>query len=346
MKEYVAPRVPFHIANDKVYSDGDVLFHITGTYLGAILGYSPWESPFTITAKMFGLWDVDVSDHPAVKTGKLLEERIIDYVSMKHPDVGQFFKAEELFAPREGSHDQWKSDFEDEDFAGHVDGIISRDGQDYILEVKTVRDMSSWANGVPPHYLWQVYLYNHFITHQDKAYFAVGMVTSETYKDPYMWVPNKDNCILLEVPIDQEMVAQEIARAREIRRMMAVERCTLPVNMNDPRDTELLTHLLDVSGDIGRLLELASEYEVLMRKIDAMEDTIKDDRRSAEDLKVRIKSMMDAHSLTRCANLTVSEQKRVSVDLVKMNNENPNLFQKVKPYITTTVSKILKRSKK
>ena len=342
MKEYVAPRVPFHVANDRVYSDGDILYHVTGTYLGALLGHSPWESPFTISAKMLGLWDVDLSDNPAVRTGKLLEERIIDYVSMKHPDVGQFFKAEDLFAPREGRHDQWKSDFEDDDFAGHVDGIISRDGQDYILEVKTVRDMTSWADGVPPHYLWQVYLYNHFITKQDKAYFAVGMVTNETYKDPYMWVPNKDNCILLEVPIDQEMVAQGIARAREIRHSMAVDRCTLPVNMNDPRDTELLTHFLDISGDTDRLLDAVSEYEILMRKIDAVEETIKDDRKSAEDYKTRIKAMMTAHSLTRCANLSLSTQNRKSFDYDKAREDGID----VTPYIKNETTTILKRSKK
>ena len=345
-REWIAPRYGFTVEDNRVYTQADEVFHISGTSIGALIGVSPWASPFTMSAKMLGLWDEDVGNKPAVMVGKLLEERIIDYVAAKHPDVGQFLHASDLFAPREGDHERWVSDFEDEDFHGHVDGIISRDGQDYILEVKTVRDLSSWAGGVPAHYLWQVYLYNHFLTHQDKAYFAIGMVTNETYSDPYSWVPNRENCILIEVSIDQGMVAEKIEEVRAIRRAIIESRATLPADMNNPLDKELMVHLLDISGDTDRMLDAVTRYETCMRVIDAAEAQIKATKDESEELKARIKEMMGVHNLMRIANLTLAEQCRESVDLTKLKNENPRLFDEIKPYLKTTKTKILKRSKK
>lgn len=345
-REYIAPKCKFTISDGRVFTEADRVFNVTGTSIGALIGASPYETPFTASAKMLGLWGEDISNKPAVLTGKLLEERIIDYVAMKHPDVGQFFKAEDLFAERTGNHEDWASDFEDEDFHGHVDGIISRDGQDYILEVKTVRDLSAWSDGVPPHYLWQVYLYNHFMTHQDKAYFAIGMVTSETYANPYGWVPNSQNCILIEVPIDQKAVAAKIEEVRAIRRCIVEERATLPADLNDPRDKELMVHLLDISGDTDRLLEAASRYEALMRELDEAESNLKAKKDEAESYKARIKDMMEAHSLSRCNNLSISVQKRETFDFAKARAElDADTLARIEPYFKTSSTKILRRTK-
>lgn len=347
MKEYIAPRCPFTIADNRVYAQTDTVFNVTGTSVGALLGVSPYETPFTASAKMLGLWGEDISNKPAVLTGKLLEERIIDYVAMKHPDVGQFFKAEDLFAPREGDHENWESDFEDEDFHGHVDGIISCDGQDYILEVKTVRDLGTWKDGVPAHYLWQVYLYNHFLTHQDKAYFAVGMVTSETYSNPYGWVPNSQNCLLIEIPIDQRMVAERLEEVRAIRHRIVGERATLPADLSDPRDKELMVHLMDVSGDTDRLLEAVSRYESIMRELDEEDARLKSKRDEAEVYKARIKEMMAAHNMNRCANLSLTTQERESFDFAKARAElDKDTLSRIELYTKTVSTKILRRSKK
>lgn len=89
------------------------------------MGVSPYATPFTTTTKLMGVWNEDLSDKPAIKVGKALEERIIDYVIAKHPELGNVFKAEEVYEQRKGNHEDWASDFEDDVFAGHVDGIVS-----------------------------------------------------------------------------------------------------------------------------------------------------------------------------------------------------------------------------
>lgn len=344
MKEYEAPKCRFSIVDNRVFTETDTVYNVTGTSIGALLGQSPWETPFTASAKLLGLWEeANMDDKPAIMVGKLLEERIIDYVAEKHPDVGQFFHASDLFAPREGSHESWPSDFEDEDFHGHVDGIISKDGQDYILEVKTVNDrgLSSWNGTIPTHYLWQVYLYNHFLTQQDKAYFAIGLVNSDTYANPYGWVPNKDICLLIEVPIDRKMVAEKIEEVRAIRHKIVEERATLPADLNDPRDKELMVHLMDISGDTDRLLDAAARYEELMRQIDEGESRLKPLKDQAEDYKARIKDMMCAHSVSKCANLSLTTQTRETFDFAKARADGLD----ISPYTKTTTTKILRRSK-
>lgn len=343
MRNYTAPRVDYSIEGDSIVTDGEWdTWKISGTYIGALLGLSPYMSPFTMSAKLLGLWDEDISDKPAVRTGKLLEERIIDYCAVKHADTGMFFKAEDLFAKREGNHENWKSDFEDEDFSGHVDGIISRDGEDYILEVKTVRDLSTWDGGIPPHYLWQVYLYNAFITKQDKAYFAIGIVTSDTYKDPYQWVPNKENCLLIEVPINQAMVSEKIEEIRAIRRKLCETRRTLPFDPTNPLDVELMTHLIDIHPDSRNLLELADEYEAVMRKLDSESLKVKDLQDRAELLKNRIKDVMLSHGVSKCGNLAISAMSRTTFNFDKAKEDGLD----VTPYTKTTITYTLRRNKK
>ena len=187
-----------------VRTDGKYRQKITGTFLAGLLGKSKYATPFTVTTRLMGVWDEDIGDKPRVKLGKLLEDRILDYVIAKHPDIGNIFKAEELFEERTGNHADWKSDFEDDIFAGHVDGIVSYMGTDYILEVKTAGDPSEWLNGPPVHYMLQVMLYNHFITKTNKAYFVLGVVGNEYLDNPNGWIPNSTNCFLIEVDIDRE----------------------------------------------------------------------------------------------------------------------------------------------
>ena len=91
-RNWVATHIPYEIDNGVVKTEG-VHYKVTGTFLGGLLGMSPYETPFSITSKLIGAWDDDISNEPPVKTGKLLEDRIIDYAIAKHSDIGTIFKA-------------------------------------------------------------------------------------------------------------------------------------------------------------------------------------------------------------------------------------------------------------
>ncbi len=144
-----------------------------------------------------------------------------------------------------GDHAKWKADFEDPDFTGHVDGIITRDGVDYILEVKTVKNIDSWHGQIPANYYWQVALYNEFIAQQDVVYFAIGIVTEDDYKDPSHWVPNANNCLFVPVQIDRAQVQEVIGQLRAVRHRIMLDRTTLPYDPNSQIDRDLLNFLMD-----------------------------------------------------------------------------------------------------
>lgn len=336
-RDWVAPKCKYRFTTDDmnntiIETDGSYHAKITGTAMGGLLDCSPWSSKFAATTKLLGLWDEDIGDKPAVNLGRVLEERIIDYATIKHSDVGTFIKAKELYEERKGAHDSWSSDFEDDVFAGHVDGIVSKDGKDYILEVKTARDVSAWLEGPPEHYFWQVALYNHFITKQDKAYFLLGVVDTKDYANPNGWVPNKDNCFLFEVEIDQDAVQSVIWMLRnEYAETVAAGKSTVPTD--NPLDMEILTHLKDISGTSEELADLVERYG----KVKAENKRYIEDRKAnfeEEDrLKDRIKDVMTSWSIAKCGKASIRMSERTSFDFKKAEADG---FTVPEQYIKTT----------
>lgn len=94
-----APKNPYRVLDDgRVRAEqGTEVYRITGTAVGALMGLSPFETPYTAQCRMLGLNERDLSDNEAVRTGIALEPRVIDYLAQKHPSVGTFLPAETVF---------------------------------------------------------------------------------------------------------------------------------------------------------------------------------------------------------------------------------------------------------
>lgn len=311
-----APLNPYKIEGSNVIVGGNSeIRKITGTYIGQMLGVSAYGTPFTASCQLLGINDRDLQGNKAVATGKALEPRILDYLSAKHQDVGTFLSAESVFQPREGNHEDWVSDWEDPDFSGHVDGIISKDGQDYILEIKTVKSVDHWQGQIPLHYMWQVYLYNHFITQKDKQYFGVGVVSDQDYQNPDHWQPNAYNCMLIEIPIDRIMVAAEIDRLREVRAMLADTRTITSYNPDNKNDVELMTHFKDFTATKDELFELSNRATQLSQSLMEKKTAFKQEEIEFETLKARLKDIMLQGNVTGIGDVYIKIQNRISYDI-------------------------------
>lgn len=291
---FFPPKNRFRMDGNRAICMGDEISKVTGTAMGGILGVSPWATPFTVACNLLGLAHEDLSSKDAIKVGIALEEKIIRYAGETWPTKGQFMTAEEVFEKRHGDHDAWRSDFEDADFGGHIDGIVtSPSGDDYILEIKTSSNMDSWADGVPEYYFWQVALYNHFLTKKDKAYVVLGIVNERTYRDPASWIPSRENVVMFEIHIDQAMVASRIEEVRQwYHTYITGTRTTPEGDPDDRRDAKYLTHLEylcesvdSVRSDIERLSELTQE-------IYDHDSAIADLRIEEQMIKDRVKSYM------------------------------------------------------
>ena len=349
---YKAPTNRFVIDGDRVrIAPGSEVHKVSGTSMGGILGVSPWATPFTVACNLMGLGIEDISDKPAVKVGIALEGKIIDYADKTYPNVGSFFPAEKIFEKRAGDHDAWVSDFEDDTFAGHVDGIVMNDDGDFILEVKTSSNMEAWADGVPRYYQLQTLLYNHFITKRDKVYFVLGKVNENTYGDYHTWIANENTVALFEVPVDHVAEEEILQEVREWYAEYVLNGVTPPYDPNNPIDVELFEHLRNISGSVDEKKRLLSEYRRLRLEIDAHEADIKDKYDACEAIRVQLKDYLDANGISELvaedkddngmpvtAKAVMQVQNRKGLDELRMEKDGIDLNK----YRTTKQVKIMK----
>lgn len=340
---YLPPKAGFSVVGSHIETDGSYKGKVTGTLMGGILGCSPWSSPFQAACYALGLASKDISNKPSVKAGVALEGRVIEYMGKKFgADVGEFIPAEEIYAARIGDHDAWESDFDDDVFGGHVDGIVmSDDGECYILEVKTSSNMQSWENGVPKYYFWQVALYNAFVTKQDHAYVALGIMTPESLKDPESWVPSDANTALFNLPIDQEMVEETLGNVREWYDTYVAKGITPDYDPSNPKDVELFEHLVNLTMDEGHMSMLVDQLANVRDELSKEEFRLQPLKNFEENLKTKLKDYMDCHEIDEMSSeqggykaiLTKSVRTRVDTKKLRDAGIDPE------PYTITTETK-------
>lgn len=347
MRTYKPPTNEFTIEGPIVrVKAGSELHKVSGTSMGGILGVSPWSTPFQVACNLLGLGQEDISDKPAVKVGIALESKIIKYADKAYSQFGMFAPAEEVFVKREGDHATWTSDFEDEYFAGHVDGIVSDDdGVDRILEIKTSSNMESWVDGVPIYYYYQVALYNHFITKQDTAYVVLGVVNENTYRDYNSWVANENTVRLFPLEIDQEGFSKVLDEVRQWYDKYIANGMTPPYDPENPGDVELYNHLVNISRDYTEVQKLVDEYKSLCDEIDNKEAEIKDKYDAREDIKARLKEYAEANCLkqidsptTENLRVVLSVQSRASWDEAMMVSDGIDTSKYKKSKTVKTLS--------
>ena len=348
-QRYESPECSYVVDGPRIRTDGSVLGKVSGTMIGGIRGISPWSTPFSVACDLLGLGRQDVSDKPAVKTGKALEERIIAYLGETYQDEGLFLPAKDLYDERTGPHSKWSPDYDDDVFTGHIDGaVINADGGAYILEIKTSANVGAWMDGVPEYYYWQVALYNHFLTHQDKAYIALGIVDGETYKDPDKWVPSMSNVVLQEVEIDQEECARVLDEIREWYAVLKATHTTPPYDMASTSvDIPLYAHLADLASDEESMKSLIDEVGVLEQRISEQKQSIDHLQAQNDTLRARLKDYLENHSMPELASTSgaytavmgVQRRKRISADLLRAAGIDPEPFTETVTTNTFTVKK-------
>lgn len=317
MRTYEGPKCPFEVEGDTIRTDCSIAHKVTGTTMAAILGLSPWSTPFQASCALLGLCREDISSKPAVKTGQALEPVVIDYLGRRYPEYGMFLPAEDVFEKREGDHDSWESDFTDPIFGGHVDGIVMGE-EEYILEIKTSANMDSWADGVPVYYYWQVALYNEFLTKKDKAYVGLGIVNEVTHRDPQSWVPNDRNVMLFEMKIDREDVQAKMEEIRDWYREYILKGVTPPYDPTVPGDVEMFDFIKGLADSIEDVRTDIDELAKVEMLISDHESKIEAQYARRDELKERIKQYMMYHDISKLeaggATASMTKSTRTTLD--------------------------------
>ena len=352
--KFTVPRCGFSVdmAERTVKAEGDALGRISGTMLSGVLGCSPWSSGFTVACEMLGLGTEDISDKPAVRTGQVLESKIIGYLGERHPDMGLFLPAEAIYGERKGEHGDWSPDFEDETFTGHVDGILmTPEGEDYILEIKTSANDRAWEDGVPEYYWWQVALYDRFIARKGAAYLARGRVDRSVYDDPESWVPSDDNVTLYRVDLDPARVEEGIARAKEWRDGLAMTRTTPPSDPSRPADELMFNHLCGLASCERSFEDIVEEYGHIHNRRLQMDEESRWLREKEESLKglicdhMDLKDMEQAESRSGRFEVRMQRSVRRTVDqrLLEEAGIDPRPYMKETDYRTLKIKESKER---
>ena len=327
------PKHPFVIHDDHIEVTEDVKpYKITGTTLAGVVGRSPWDTPFTTACKLLGLYREDISDKPAVHTGVVLEPRILSLAGA--------IPAESIFQPRAGEHGYWPSDWEDDVFGGHIDGMMP-DGR--VVEVKTTSDLSRWNGTIPEHYWIQASLYSHFLAGGEDIVFLVGLVDSETYKDPYRW--NADgNLYEFETPIHPEIKRMvEYGRKWYANIQKGITPC---FDENDPRDMKVLKSLRECKMEDNEMIELLEQIRDVQAEYDAYMETMKPVSDRLEDLKTTLKTQMVLRNMDTLSadgiTVSISAQKRETVDLTRLRNDG----YEIEEYVTLKTTNVMRIKRK
>lgn len=118
---------------------------VTASKVAAILGLSPWDSPYSIWRKMRGDIPGD-TETEAMRRGNMLENAVLDWWLQDNPHV------------IERARQHW---YPVGEWAGATPDLDITEGDDLVLvDAKTISDDSEWQDGPPPHYLasslWQL----------------------------------------------------------------------------------------------------------------------------------------------------------------------------------------------
>lgn len=293
---------------------------VTGTYISGILNQNPWQTPFSVAARMLRLFNEDISDKPSVHAGIIMEPKILDYIGALHGD--------EIFEKRAGDHETWVSDFEDPIFGGHIDGLMP-DGS--LVEIKTSSRPQDWDGKIPVHYHMQASLYAHFLE-TDRIVFGVGFTDRETLSDPDRWVPDKTNTIKVETTVMDGFDGMLEEAERIYRDTVLKDRTPVP-DMSNPIDAQIVAYLNAQLWTDNEVCGKISEVSGLTDKADELKKITE----SIEEAKTLFSLYMDYNNVSNMEyeGITVSRgtYKRTSIDSNQLKKDGLyDLYAKEKEF--------------
>lgn len=235
---------------------------ITGTRLNAVLGKSPYKSPFAAACDMVRLYTV-IEETKYTNAGHVIEPKIREHVrgmiNSLSKDIGANgdLTIEEPIPAEACWYDHFKNT---PVFGGMVDGYVLCNGERCaVLEIKTSHKKEDWfdENGklskVPEDYLIQASLYCE-LSKLNRIVFAVGFLEDEDYDKPEMWKITEDN--FFTIVVDKQDISKEMKEAKEWYDNLS-KTCTLPPWTDD--DLEIVDylstkHLCMVSVNLEKLI--------------------------------------------------------------------------------------------
>lgn len=275
---------------------------ITGTDLGGLTGVSKYTTPIRIYLDKTGAIP-PTEDNEKMYWGRVMEDVIKKEFALRHKE----FKVLKPNAILQHYETDWA--------LANVDGIINRDGEKGILEIKTVSEYLKYLWGseeVPPQYMVQIQWYM-YVTGATFGYFAAVLGGNE-YIEKY-------------VERDQELIDMLVSIAKDFWENNYLKKNPPAVDGSEA-STNLLSSLYPVAVEKTEI-DLTDEALTFIEKreeLKAQEKVLKEEISECEN---QLKSLLQDNEIGMVQGRKViwKNQSRTSIDSKKLKLEKPDIFE-------------------
>ena len=282
---------------------------VGGSDVAAIMGLSPWKTPAQVWLEKTGRVEPeDISAHPYVQFGNIMEPVVGRLFAERHPD----FRVRRVNAICQSVERPWAQaslDFE------------VNDGTSWgVLEIKTARSAKDWADGVPYHYLTQVV---HYLDVTGRAY-------------AYVAVFFRDSCEFAEYRVERDEEDIEAVRsAVDDFWLNYVQADVMPAVVGTQGEASSLARYWGSGGD--DLVEAGADADELVA---AYQDAAERERVAKADktaASTRLIELIGGHKglTTDTSRVTWVRASTRSFDRKRFEAEHPDLYEQ---YLRTSVT--------
>lgn len=326
---------------------------ITGHRISTILGLNKWSTPFQAWCEITKLLKAPFEETKYIVAGRVLEPKIIEYVSSKFPNV---VSIEDYYGVNFDKY-RYNNFVEDSHiFGGVIDAVSTLDDLKtitMICECKTSSKPQDWTNNqVPVDYLLQGALYS-YMKGLDRVLFACTFLDDMDYVHPEKVVVSEKNTILVVkklkdilIPINGEYLnIEEIMDYGEKWWNEYIETGISP-EFDEKEDKEYLdiiraskpcedNDLIDVCNDAIKLALEIKELEV-SSGLKAKQELLK-------KLESSIKETMINDNIEKAGKYKLAKKTKTVFDEKRLEKENKKVYDSYVEQITSyTLTKNMK----
>lgn len=267
---------------------------LTGTRFAAVLGLSPWATPFQTWCAVTRTYEEPFEDTIYTAAGKIIE-----------PKQAEFMKKTYFMDTLQTPTDVWGEDYfkktygdffpQEKTLGGMWDyRLLDEKGRPKaVLEMKTSKRVEDWKDDVPEYYALQAALYA-WLMRVDQVYMVASFLQQDDYAHPETFVPSVKNTIVRPFKVSERYPAFDryVEAALDWWKTYVVS--GISPDFDEKKDADILkalrTQTAPLSGeDIQRMI---AEAEALQQKIDGITKDAAPLEKTLKDLTAKIKAYM------------------------------------------------------